>query len=805
MIDQIFEPCAQWIYFAMLASWRALPVFAIVAFLSIVLRKRVPARYLCWLWLVVIARLLLPVSVESRVAISAVADKPMQTLISGEQEVQSESSGFDTFTYEDDDGKSVTVALLPPGATAEEQAAADAVVAQITAEEVALRESAVAGQEFNQVDEGESYYGVQATMFNLMGYTIIFGLPAIGIVLLLRHFVSHARFAWALRSHPLVTDRSAVDCMLRVCDELGVGRRPKLKEVPALHAPAMFGLFRPTVCLPRKWREELTTEQIEWVFRHEVAHVKGRDGLWLSLANVAKAIQWFNPLSWIVVSKLQQSMERAADELATLHLNETQIREYGELLLQFASGGPSPRGYLTSRQPTIGLLAMAAPKGLGQRIESLGTPVHRRSWLRGLVAIPAIGMVAICGLTDAKPIETPAIKPRPVPNFEVALSGDEWKRSDNLVHSLTDQGTRLVSINVKKALRKAKELEPGIDAERFVLTYFAMYPVTADQRADARITDGVMTVEVTKQQETLMKQMLSAFEQSGLWQIVTETQVIDTNIQLLDQFDWSTSETTARVARLDRAPVLDNPDLWPEATLSVNALSLSPSTNEDYRIEQSALMPIRVAKISRLQGERFIRQLQLDSRSNLMQAPKVTLFNGQCAVISDVSRRPFVTDVWEIAGDKAKAMQPKISVFEDGWKFLLKTTVSSENDVKLQMVLTQASVEGVKLASLPNSRSNDQGQRVTIQVPTVKSDSIAVESTLDESEALLVFSPKPYSSESDVDDTNSNSGIGQVFMIRTQLFSDHEFLKGFVSEREGKRKTDVANSISENAELIKRQ
>lgn len=63
MIDQINEQCAQWIYFAMLASWRALPVFAIVAVLAIVLRKRVPARYLCWLWLIVIARLLLPFSI----------------------------------------------------------------------------------------------------------------------------------------------------------------------------------------------------------------------------------------------------------------------------------------------------------------------------------------------------------------------------------------------------------------------------------------------------------------------------------------------------------------------------------------------------------------------------------------------------------------------------------------------------------------------------------------------------------------------------------------------------------------------
>lgn len=790
MIEQIAESCLEVIYFAFLASWRALPVFAIVAVLAMVLRKRVPARYLCWLWLIVIARLLLPISVESTVAISAVADKPMQTLFSGEEEVQPESRGFDTFTYEDDDGKSVTVALLSPGATAEEQTAADAVAAKVAKEEKAAQALSAANAKFNQVDSGEPFIDKIEPLLVVLSCSVILGLPAVAMIMLLRGIASHVRFARKLWAIEPITDRATVDCLLRVCDDLKVGRRPRMKEVPSLHAPAMFGLLRPVICLPTRWRERLTTEQLEWVFRHEVAHVKGRDGLWLSLATVAKAIQWFNPLSWIAVSKLQQSMERAADELATLHLNETQIRQYGELLLQFASGGPSPRGYLTSRQPTIGLLAMAAPKGLGQRIESLGTPVCKRSWLRGLVAIPAIGMVAICGLTDAKPIETPVVKPRPVPNFEVALSGVDWKRPDDLLQSSTDQDTRVVSINVEGALQKAKELEPGVDAERFVLTYFAMYPVTAEQRAEASITDGVMTVEVTKQQETLMKQMLSAFEQSGLWQIVTELRVIDTNIELLDQFDWSPTEATARFAPLDHSLDLNDPERWPEATLSHSTLGLPPNSNEDCRIEHSASMPIRAAKISRLQSERFIRQLQLDSRSNLMQAPKVTMFNGQCAVISDVSQRPFVTDVWEIPGDNATAMQPKISVFEDGWKFLLKTTVSPDEEVKLQMVLTQASVEGVKLASLPNALSNDPNQRVTIQVPTVKSDSIAVESMLNDSEALLVFSPKPYSSESEEGTANNDADIGQVFMIRTQLISDQEFLKSFVPKNRLASKQD---------------
>jgi hypothetical protein len=161
-------------------------------------------------------------------------------------------------------------------------------------------------------------------------------------------------------------------------------------------------------------------------------------------------------------------------------------------------------------------------------------------------------------------------------------------------------------------------------------------------------------------------------------------------------------------------------------------------------------------------------------------APKVTMFNGQRGLISDCVQRPFVTDVLEVNGDFATALQPKISVFEDGWKFLIKTSVTDEEQVKLQMVFTHSSVDGVKLANLPNARGNSPQERVTIQVPTVNSDSIAVESVLNEDEALLVFSPRPYSDEEDGEDGKRGDGMGQVFMIRTTLIPDNDSLKSFV-------------------------
>ena len=146
MIDQAAELCAEWIYLAGLASWRALPVFLVVASLSLLLRRHVPARAVCLLWLLVIARFLMPVSVGSQVAMSNWIDRSVVALTSDSSATDANKDEFDTFTFVLDDGESVTMALLPPEATTEEQAAANAKAQRLAEVESNRRPAAVVPQ-----------------------------------------------------------------------------------------------------------------------------------------------------------------------------------------------------------------------------------------------------------------------------------------------------------------------------------------------------------------------------------------------------------------------------------------------------------------------------------------------------------------------------------------------------------------------------------------------------------------------------------------------------------------------------------
>ncbi len=94
--------------------------------------------------------------------------------------------------------------------------------------------------------------------------------------------------------------------------------------------------------------------------------------------------------------------------------------------------------------------------------------------------------------------------------------------------------------------------------------------------------------------------------------------------------------------------------------------------------DASAGAQLGFAILSDIEAFFFINAAQGDRRSNVLQAPKVTLFNGQQAFISDTSQSPFVISVIPIVGDFAAAQQPVIVVLSEGTLMTVQAVVSQD-------------------------------------------------------------------------------------------------------------------------------
>jgi general secretion pathway protein D len=84
------------------------------------------------------------------------------------------------------------------------------------------------------------------------------------------------------------------------------------------------------------------------------------------------------------------------------------------------------------------------------------------------------------------------------------------------------------------------------------------------------------------------------------------------------------------------------------------------------------------AILSDVEAYFFLNAAQGDKRSNVLQAPKVTLFNGQQAFVSDTSQSPFVISVIPVVGDFAAAQQPVIVVLSEGTFMTVQAVVSND-------------------------------------------------------------------------------------------------------------------------------
>jgi beta-lactamase regulating signal transducer with metallopeptidase domain len=101
------------------------------------------------------------------------------------------------------------------------------------------------------------------------------------------------------------------DVARRAAARLGMRRPPRV--LLGESGPAVFGILRPTVVVPRELACALDEGALEHVLLHEFAHVKRKDLLAQLLFGALNVVYWFHPLVWIARKRAYAAREFACD------------------------------------------------------------------------------------------------------------------------------------------------------------------------------------------------------------------------------------------------------------------------------------------------------------------------------------------------------------------------------------------------------------------------------------------------------------------------------------------------------------
>lgn len=171
---------------------------------------------------------------------------------------------------------------------------------------------------------------------------------------------------------------------------------------------------------------------------------------------------------------------------------------------------------------------------------------------------------------------------------------------------------------------------------------------------------------------------------------------------------------------------------------------------------------VGLAILSDLELFFFLEAAQGNSRSSVLNAPKVTMFDGQFATINDFASRPFVISYEPVVGDFAVAQRPIVVVLNEGTQMNVQSVVSQDKRfVRLTLVPQFTRIEagdrqftfqgrtstrtGTSIlnptTNLPTTNRNNEEQIVegtTVQQPTLGVTSVTTTVSVPDGGTILL-------------------------------------------------------------------
>lgn len=133
-----------------------------------------------------------------------------------------------------------------------------------------------------------------------------------------------------------VADMQLLDTLAQVGERVGVKRPVELYTNSLIRSPLLIGFFHPCIVLPSA---QLSESDFQYTIWHEMVHLKHMDVLYKWLVQITLCLHWFNPLVWLMSRELGRACELACDEAVISRLDKKGQHDYGDTLLNALKTG----------------------------------------------------------------------------------------------------------------------------------------------------------------------------------------------------------------------------------------------------------------------------------------------------------------------------------------------------------------------------------------------------------------------------------------------------------------------------------
>lgn len=102
-----------------------------------------------------------------------------------------------------------------------------------------------------------------------------------------------------------------------------------------IKSPLVFGILRQNIVIPKSLLF-LGQSQMQCILTHEMVHIRRHDNVWKLLSAAAVCVHWFNPAVWLMYVLFARDLELSCDEHVLSVYGSQGRKEYAQTLLELA-------------------------------------------------------------------------------------------------------------------------------------------------------------------------------------------------------------------------------------------------------------------------------------------------------------------------------------------------------------------------------------------------------------------------------------------------------------------------------------
>ncbi len=274
------------------------------------LKERLSKRWQYYIWLVVVARLLLPFAPETNL---------MTMLFQGIDKTAEQTEIVSPYTWQ------------------------GGIVDKPKADEVIDEQNNLHSEQRVPMESANSFV---RNIVTVVWQNLWIGWLVTALILFIRKITIYQDFVKYLRSGCMeVADIDLLEQFGKLVERNQIKTSVELYTNNLISSPLLIGFFSPCIILPTA---ELPPTDFDYTILHELMHFKRRDMFYKWLVQFTVCVHWFNPFVYLMRREIGRVCELSCDEAVIRGLDTQGQRAYGDTLLNAIGFGGSYKDSLVS-------------------------------------------------------------------------------------------------------------------------------------------------------------------------------------------------------------------------------------------------------------------------------------------------------------------------------------------------------------------------------------------------------------------------------------------------------------------------